>query len=155
MTTVTVTVRNKDRLYQKLLKLAPAAEKELAVAGGKSANEMVQAARAFVPVDTGALRDSIVATPPGGTPPSYSRGATGAVPPGAWMVTAGNRQVRYAHLVEFGVQPFVAGGRFAGAQHPGNRARPFFWPAYRLVRRRHRSRAGRAISKSIKDVART
>lgn len=152
---MTIVFRNKDRLYEKLRKLAPAADKELTAAGGKSAEEMVQAARAFVPVDTGKLRDSIQATAPGGQPPSYAQNASGVVPPGAWMVTAGDRHVRYAHLVEFGAKPHIAGGRFAGAMHPGAPAQPFFWPAYRLIRKRHKNRAGRAISKSIKDVARS
>jgi hypothetical protein len=148
---VTVTVRNKDKLFAKLKRLAPAAEKELVAANGKAAEAMVGYARDFAPVHTGALRDSIVATPPGGTPPSYSQGNR-VVPDGSWMVTAGNTNVRYAHLIEFGTAPHTNAGRFAGTQNPGTKARPFFWPSYRLVRKGMKSRASRAINKSVKAV---
>ena len=150
--TVSFKVRNKDRLYSKLAKLAPAASKELEQAAGQSAKEMTSLAQSYVRVDSGDLRDSIVATPPGGTPPDHSQGAR-KVPKGAWMVTAGNNAVRYPHLVEYGAKAHKAGGKFAGAAHPGAPAQPYFWPSYRLVRRKHRSRATRAINKSIKDVA--
>lgn len=147
---VKLTVRNKDRLFEKLRKLAPSADAELKVANGKAAEAMVGYAQGFVPVKSGALRDSIVATPPGGTPPDHSQG--GAVPEGAWMVTAGNSKVRYAHLVEFGTQPHVNAGEFAGTANPGVGPRPFFFPAYRLIRKTMKSRATRAIKKSIKAV---
>lgn len=152
---MTITFRNKEKLYAKLAKLAPAASKALVALGGKSSAEMVQMARALVPVRTGKLRDSIQATPPGGQVPDYAQGGVKSVPAGAWMVTAGNDHVRYAHLIEFGAAPHVAGGRFEGAAHPGNRPQPFFWPSYRATARRHKNRAGRAISQSIKEVARS
>jgi hypothetical protein len=117
MGAVTVTVRNKDRLYAKLRRLAPAAEAALVTVNGEAAAEMVRLAQSYAPVKSGKLRDSIVATPPGGSPPAHGQGAT-IVPPGAFMVTAGNTAVRYAHLVEFGTRQHVAGGRFAGAEHP-------------------------------------
>lgn len=150
---VRIRVRRKDELLRKLERLAPAARQELTAANKRSAEEMVGYARQFAPVRTGRLRDSIVATPPGQTPPDHSQGAR-IVPPGAYMVTAGNSRVRYAHLVEFGAAPHTAGGRFAGARHPGAPRQPFFFPAYRLIRKRHKSRAGRAIGKSIRAVAR-
>lgn len=149
---VKVTVRNKDRLFAKLRKLAPSAEAELNVANQQAAEAMVGYARELVPVHTGALRDSIVATPPGGIPPDHSQGNR-IVPEGAWMVTAGNTKARYAHLVEFGTRPHISGGEFAGAKNPGTHARPFFWPSYRLIRKTMKSRAGRALKKSIKAVA--
>lgn len=149
MTDMKVTVRGKDELLRRLGALAPSAEKELAAASMTSGQEMVALARSYVPVRTGALRDSIVLTPPGGTPPAFSQG-TRIVPPAAVMVTAGNTRVRYSHLVEFGTRAHIAGGQFAGAEIPGAPAQPFFWPAYRLTSRRHRSRAGRALGKSIK-----
>lgn len=149
---MTVTVRGKDRLFEKLRKLAPSAEKALTEANGQAADEMVALARSFVPVRSGKLRDSIVATPAGGTPPAHSQGAGVSVPAGAAMVTAGNSEVRYAALVEFGTQPHVNAGQFAGSQNPGTRARSYFFTAYRLVRKGMRSRAGKAIGKSIKAV---
>jgi hypothetical protein len=149
---VKVTVRGKDRLFRKLKMLAPEAEKELTIANGESAREMVSNAQNFVPVRTGALRDSIVATPPGALPPIYSQGGDRDSAKTAWLVTAGNSKVRYGHLVEFGTQPHVNAGEMPGTQNPGAPAQPFFYPAHRLIRRRHKSKAGRALSRSIKKV---
>lgn len=147
-----MTVRRKDALFRKLNRLAPEAEKELSLAGQKSAEEMVSLARSFAPTRTGDLKESIVATPPGGTPPDHSQGAR-TVPPGAYMVTAGNNKVRYPHLVEHGTPPHPQGGMFKGTTHPGTPRQPFFWPAYRIIAKRHKSRASRAINKAAKKVA--
>jgi hypothetical protein len=147
-------VRNKDRLFAKLRKLAPAAAKELEKAGGQSADEMVRLARQFAPKRSGDLIESIVATPPGGTTPDHSQGSK-SVPPGAFMVTAGNSKVRYPHFAEYGVKGgYTVGGQFEGATHPGSPAQPFFWPAFRLTRRKHKSRARKALKTSIEGVAR-
>lgn len=149
MSEVKVTVRGKDKLFDKLRRLAPEAFTELKAANGKAAEAMVGYARDFVAVKTGKLRDSIVATPPGGTAPSYSQGNR-IVPEGSWMVTAGNSGVRYAHLVEFGTKPHFQPNYRGGFDHPGAKAQPFFWPSYRLVRKSMRSRATRALNASIK-----
>ena len=146
-----ITFRKKDKLLDSIRRLAPAAEKELTAAAQKSAGEMVSLARSFVPVKTGALRDSIVATPPGGSAPGYSQGGR-LVPKGAYAITAGNAAVRYPHLVEYGTAAHLNAGQFAGSEHPGTSAQPFFWPAYRLTRKRHQSRASRALTKSVKDA---
>lgn len=37
--------------------------------------------------------------------------------------------------------------------HPGTRAQPFFWPAYRALKRRMQSRLTRAMTKAIKQTA--
>lgn len=148
---MTVKVEGKALLFAKLRKLAPEMQKALEDAGEKTAREMVSAARNFAPVKSGALRDSIVATPPGGSPPRYSQGSR-SVPLGAWLVSAGDTHVRYAHLVEFGTNPHIAGGIHMGAAIPHVRAQPFFWPAYRIVRKRHKARASRAITSAIKKV---
>jgi len=153
MSFVNVTVRRKDELFAKLKKLAPAVEKALVVSNGKAAVDMVTLARQFAPVRTGALRDSIVATAPGGLPPVHSQGAR-VVPPGAFMVTAGSDRVRYAHLVEFGTAPHVNQGMMPGTLNPGAPAQPYFFPAYRLIRKGMKNRATRAINQSIKAVVR-
>jgi HK97 gp10 family phage protein len=151
---VTITVRRKDALLKKLGNLAPAVFQAVADANHQTADEMVDLARGFAPVKTGRLRDSIVATGPGETTPAYSQGGgSGAVPEGSYAVSAGNTKVRYAHLVEFGTAPHINAGKFKGSHNPGTRPRPFFWPAYRLVRKKMRSRAVRSINKSVKAVA--
>ena len=149
---MTATWRRKDELFRKLASFAPEAHRRLAFANAETAAEMVALAKSFVPAKTGRLRASIVATGPGQNTPSHSSGGSRRVPEGSWAVTAGNSRVRYAALVEWGTRPHVNQGRFAGTMNPGARAQPFFWPAYRLVRKKMRSRASRAINKSIKAI---
>lgn len=104
----------------------------------KSADEIANQQRALVPVQTGALRDSIAVTGPGETTPDHSQpGGSTTVPKNSAVVTAGDTDARYAHLVEFGT--------------PTAQASPYFWPAYRLLRKRSQSRISRALTKAIKD----
>ena len=109
----------------------------------KGAEEIaaLQRAAAEASRDTGDLIDSIKVTGPGGTTPPYSQpGGTHTVGELEAVVTAGNSEVRYAHLVEHGT---------AKAE-----AQPFFWPGVRLGRKRATARIKRAISKAIKDSRR-
>ena len=57
---VTVKVRNKDKLARKLKQLAPAVQQAITDANGVTAHEMAATARGLVPVRTGTLRNSIV-----------------------------------------------------------------------------------------------
>lgn len=146
-------IRNKDRLFSKLQRMAPEAAKALADESFKAAEEMVATAKSYVPVRHGNLRDSIVATPGGAVTPSYSQpGGSQVVPQGAALVTAGNNKVRYPHLVEYGTRPHENRGKFAGTTNPGAPAQPFFWPAFRLLRRRFRARMSRAMNAAIKKA---
>lgn len=146
-----VTIRNKDRLFQKLTKLVPAIGAAVADANKQSAEEMVELARRFAPVKTGKLRDSIHYEPAG--------------QPGSFRVVAGGeattKEARagsgaaydYALGVEFGTKAHVNAGEFKGSENPGVHRQPFFFPAFRVIRKKMRSRAGRAISKAIKAAA--
>lgn len=150
---VTVKWRNKDRLFAKLRKSVPGIEKAVTDANVKSANVIAALQKSFAPVDDGDLRDSIEVTLPGGRSPAHSQpGGSESVPLGAVLITAGNSKVRYAHLVEYGTAPHTLGGVFAGAEHPGNPAQPYFWPGYRLGRRSAKARATRAMTKELKKV---
>ncbi|MTH76316.1 HK97 gp10 family phage protein [Paracoccus aestuariivivens] len=101
----------------------------------KAAGPMRDMAKSLAPVDDGELRDSVII---GGllnksqkskhrkltaderssielfVGPSYKLGAGG----------------RHGHLVEFGTEPHIVGGVFAGAQHPGTAPQPFMRPAF-------------------------
>jgi HK97 gp10 family phage protein len=103
----------------------------------------------------GALRDSIVQTWGGGKQrySSLAGSAGGGDPDLTVRISAGNSRVRYAHLVEFGTAPHVNAGMFAGTHNPGTAARPFFYPAYRALRKRVKSRITRATTKAAKKVA--
>jgi HK97 gp10 family phage protein len=52
------------------------------------------------------------------------------------IVTVGNTDVRYPHLVEYGTSDTPA--------------QPFFWPGFRLTRKRAANRIKRAISTAVK-----
>lgn len=151
---ITAQVRNKDRLFAKLKAMAPEAAKQLGVEALRAGEEMATLARSYVPVDKGDLRDSIVVTPGGQQTPAYSQpGGSQVVPEHAALVTAGNTKVRYPHLVEYGTRAHTAGGKFEGATIPAVPARPYFWPAFRLIRKRMRARMTRALNKAVKQVA--
>ena len=148
-------IRNLDRLKAKLAAMSGAAKDEIRAALRESANEIVQQQRRLVPVDQGALRDSIDWDWGDQKKIAYSQ-TLGTAHGGHELsvrISAGNTFVRYAHLVEFGAAPHVAGGKFKGAKHPGAPAQPFFYPAYRLGKRRAKGRIQRAANKAAKRVA--
>jgi hypothetical protein len=45
------------------------------------------------------------------------------------------------------------GGKFKGSQHPGTAAQPFFYPSYRALKKRAKSRMSRAAKKAAQRVA--
>ena len=145
----------KRELIDKFRRLAPAAAEAAAAANKEGAEDMARLARKFAPVKSGALRDSIKVTPPGGVLPAHSQGTPPVVGAGSYAVSAGNSGVRYAHLIEFGTLPHTVGGQFAGAQHPGTPPRPFFFPAYRVARQQHKKRVGKAVRSAYKKVAKS
>lgn len=111
----------------------------------KSAEEIAETMRGLAPVDEGNLRDSITVTRPGFATPPYSQpGGARVAPSNAALITAGNTDVRYAHLLEYG-----HGNGVRGSTVP---AHPFFWPAYRLHKKRAAARIKRAIGKAVKEA---
>lgn len=125
--------------FQRKMKAMPeAVRKALGPATAKGADEIATMAAHLAPKDEGDLSGSIVATREGQTTPPYSQpGGAYLVPDGAAVVTAGNSDVRYPHLQEYGTRKHAA--------------QPFFWPAYRMLRKRSASRIKRAMGKAIKD----
>lgn len=107
----------------------------------RSGNELAAAQKVLAETsrDTGALIDSIEVTAPGQhTPPFSQPGGSRVAGETEVLVTVGNEDVRYAHLVEYGR---------ANAE-----AQPFFWPALRLLRKRLQNRINRAAKKAVKDA---
>lgn len=107
----------------------------------KSGDELASAMKSLAERsrDSGELIDSIEVTGPGQSTPAYSQpGGSRVVPDNAVMVTVGNTDVRYPHLVEYGTKNAPA--------------QPFFWPAFRLYRRRIQRRIARAISKAVREA---
>jgi HK97 gp10 family phage protein len=127
-----------SRLQRRLAAIPAAVKEAVQPALNKSAGELVAMMQRLAPEDTGALRQSIIATPAGQSTPPYSQpGGSQIVPENAVMVTAGDERVRYAHLVEYGTAE--------------SSAQPYFWPSYRLLKKRMASRARRAIAKAVRD----
>lgn len=104
----------------------------------KSAQELVDMMKRLVPVDSGDLRDSIGWTWGDAPKGSFTilKASGGAAYSGLRIVVyAGNREAFYARWQEFGTQKQAA--------------QPFFFPSYRTLRRRIKSRITREMKKAI------
>lgn len=137
-----------QRLQQRMDRIPKAVRRAVRPAIEASAQELVARQKALVPVDTGALRASIGYV--FGEAPKTR--ATGAFRPSGGptldadlkaSVFAGNDGAYYARWVEFGTQPHDG--------HPGASPRPFFYPAFRLTRKRATARIQRAVSKAVRE----
>lgn len=105
----------------------------------KGAEEIAAIQRGLAPRDEGDLINSIEVTGPGQNTPPYSQpGGAMVVPENMAAITVGNTDVRYPHLQEFGT-----------TNHP---AQPFFWPGFRLGRKRALNRIKRAVGKAIREA---
>ncbi len=101
--------------------------------------EIADAIESLAPEDSGDLVGSVDVTPPGQTTPPYSQpGGATVVPENQVLITVGNTDVRYPHLQEYGTKHHAA--------------QPFFWPGFRLARKRAENRIKRAIAKSIREA---
>ena len=88
---------------------------------------------------TGELVGSIKASGPGETTPAYSMGGARALNPLEYAVTEGNDVVRHAAHVEFGTA-------HADAQ-------PHFFPAVRLLWKKHKRRRDARVRTFLKDTS--
>ena len=105
----------------------------------KAAEQTAATMRQLAPEDSGDLKASIAVTPAGQSTPAYSQpGGSMLVPDNAVAITAGNTDVRYPHLVEYGTVKAAA--------------HPFFWPAFRLHRRKVASAIKRAVAKAVRST---
>lgn len=147
--------RGFDRLQRQLAAIPKEHAAEMQRALGKAAIELTLAIRAATPVKSGALRDSITWQFGNQTRVKYSQGfgAKYADHGLAVRITAGNARVRYPHIVEYGAAPHKVGGQFAGAQHPGTRPQPYFWPTIRARKKAIKARLTRASRKAIRTAA--
>lgn len=135
--------RSKDlkRILRKLDRLGKEPREKLTRAVVRAAERVAAVQRQFAEDsrDTGALIESITVTGPGQTTPPYSEpGDNRKAGPTEALITVGDTDVRYPHLIEFGSVKAEA--------------RPFFWPAYRLMRKRAQNAITRAGRKAIRDI---
>lgn len=139
-----IRIKNADR-FRRLLKVLPEKEREqIKVALREAASSIVSTQKQLAPVRTGALRNSIKATPGDQDLPAYAsvRGRAPTKDPElAMILSAGNPSVRYAHLIEYGTVKTAA--------------QPFFGPGFRAHRRDAVSKINKAARKAIKDAIRS
>ncbi|MEW9522373.1 HK97 gp10 family phage protein [Agrobacterium radiobacter] len=149
-----------SRIQQRMMAIPKAVRDGVRPAMERAANDIVAIAKTLVPVDDGVLRDSI-----GWTWGKAPAGSIALATAGSGELTitifAGNDEAFYARFVEFGTAGGVLGqrresgkkgkGKKFARTHPGSSAQPFFYPAYRLGKKRAVSQIKRAISKSVRD----
>lgn len=127
----------RERVKRRFRELPRVAQRMVAEALGQGADEIVQMQKRLAPKDDGDLQEAI-----------HRRWDRRAALMGI-VIRAWSPKVKYAHLVEFGTAPHRVGGRFKGAMHPGTKAQPFFFPAYRALRKRVKSRVRRSLRKAV------
>ena len=155
------------RIQQRMNAIPAKVREAAAKASREAAEKVADDMRHFAlsSKDTGALIDSITVTGPNEKTPPYSQpGGAAVVPEGTYRITAGNKDVRYAHLVEYGTKASTGRGggrdrryktrivktRKYGA-HPGTPAQPFFWPAVRANKKKVASAIRKAAREAIKE----
>jgi hypothetical protein len=147
------TIEGRERLRLKFQALPGAIRAEVQKAVRTSAEELVGLQKRLAPQDKGALRDSIRY--------EITEGEEYRATVMAGGTEATKREVRKgsgvftdeAILKEYGTKPHPAGGKFAGAKIPAEPARPFFFPAYRALRKRIKGRISRAITTGVKKAS--
>ncbi|MEQ8482718.1 MAG: HK97 gp10 family phage protein [Roseovarius sp.] len=126
--------------FQKRMQAIPkAARNAVQPALAQGGYEIAEAMESLAPEDSGDLVGSIAVTLSGHATPPYSQpGGSHVVPENQVAITAGNSDVRYPHLQEY------------GTKH--HQAQPFFWPGFRLAKPKAERRIKRAIAKAIREA---
>lgn len=137
-------IKNKDRLAAKLKALPDKARQEIRKALEVSAKEMSDVAESFAPIDSGDLRRSIGYTfgnyqADNANVRGVNAGSGVGDPDLTVTIHAGDAKAYYAAFVEFGTVD--------------TSAQPYFFPAWRLTKRRVKGRISRATTKAAKQVA--
>ena len=134
-------VRNLDALKAKLAAMPGAVRAEVSRAVDQNADDMVALAQRLAPKRTGALAASI----------HKESGDTDI----STRVVVGEF---YGRFVEFGTRSSVKDEPVEGGQKNrkakrtsgGTRAQPFFWPAYRALKKTMKGRVTRGANKGLK-----
>lgn len=162
-------MKNRERLLKKMAALPAAVRQEMKAAIKQSADEIVALQKSLAPEESGDLIRSIRAVSGTYRPENSNvRGMSAGVegdPDLTVTIVAGDANAWYARLVEFGTKPHTIKAKRPGGllnvfglfvervEHPGAKPRPFFYPAYRSLRRRAKGRITRAAKKAARKVA--
>ncbi|HEY1071503.1 HK97-gp10 family putative phage morphogenesis protein [Brevundimonas sp.] len=117
---------NRDRLRRKIRAIPVQVRKAARDQLKANAQELVETMKGFAPVQEGPLVSSIKEQDVSDSTRISRR------------VSAGDRSAPYVSWVEFG--------------HGQAAPRPFFWPAYRLKRRRFKARMTRTAKKAVQEA---
>lgn len=155
-------MQNRERMLAKLARIQGAPRAKMREALGQNASELVASQKKYAPKDSGALAASIGYTFGSYAPDNANvrgMGNAGAGDPDLSLVVhAGDAKAWYARIVEFGTMNSRLVRNYFGrrgvevdvGQMP---AQPFFFPPYRLLKRRMKGRVTRAVKKAVKDAA--
>ena len=128
-----------DRMNRRIDRIPVEVRRAMAENTLAGAEEVAALQRRYAPKDSGDLVNSIKVTPGGQRTPAYSQpGGSRLVPEHGAHITVGNTAVRYPHLLEYGTLKAPA--------------QPFFWPAWRALRNRVKSRISRNVRKVVKSL---
>ena len=143
----------KEKAFRQLKRVTPAVEHELQDSLQTGASEVADLAKRYAPKKTGDYAESITAKQvedESGLP------VWGVFASWIWrFIEFGTSAGRYRSRVgsrRSDVQQHKTAGRYSYRTHPGNPASPHLWPAYRVVKRRIKSRITRKLNKSIKQA---
>jgi hypothetical protein len=154
-------VLNRERLKRKLIAVPEFVKAEIKLAMEQSAQEIVKLAQQLVPVRDGDLHDSIGWTWGDAPKGSIAIATVGAGKELRITIYAGDEKAYYARWVEFGVAASSRGQRITNRSGrsrvsggaTGQGPRPFFFPAYRIGRKKAKARVSRAVRKAAKRAA--
>lgn len=157
-----VYLKNLPRLKRKLIALKNETMPAVRPAMEQAANLITASMRALAPVEDGDLKASIGWS--WGEAPKGSISFSHTIAGNKITIYAGNETAFYARFVEFGTAPhniakgggtkgFAKSGRQA-VEHPGGRARPFFFPAYRMHKKEVKAMIARQIRIAVQKAIR-
>lgn len=147
-------ITGREAVSKKLLALPKQVKARVGPEIVSQADEMVRMMRALAPVKSGALKRSIGVDKKSDMAGTYSvRVKAGGRPTMVELRKGSGKQWDYALGFEYGIAAHKAGGKFKGAEIPAIRRQPFFWPVYRLVKKKYRRRIANAVRKGIKDIS--
>lgn len=148
-----VYLKGLPQLKAKLIRLKQETMHSVRPAMEMAASEIVAMMRRLVPVDHGDLQDSIGWT--WGEAPKRSLSFSHVIAGNKITIFAGNEVAFYARWIEFGTAPHINGGRFQGTENPGTPPRPFFYPAFRALRKKAKLTMAKAIRQSVRQIAKS
>lgn len=155
-----VYLKGLPQLKAKLIRLKQETMPAVRPAMEAAATEITDMMKRLVPVGHGDLQRSIGWS--WGEAPGGSISVSHEIAGNRITIFAGNEVAFYARWVEFGTAPHsVAKGarrkagklQDAGPHHPGATAQPFFYPAYRALRKHAKLTIAKAIRQAVKEIA--